>query len=477
MNPSTEFIGIVAFCKNRGIGKGNTIPWNLKDDIQFFKTITTNNVVIMGRKTYDSIPEKHKPLKNRMNIVLTNTPGAYTSNHENLVYLTFNEVPQILDKCTNYPRCKVFIAGGNDIYNLFYDRMDSIYVTYIEKEYEVDTHFRQITDHFCLANNSARHWSSEEQCFYRFLKYEKNNKKQHNPDHTYIDLVKKVLVKEDTVRSNRTGVDTISIFGEQISFDISTHVPLLTTKRVAWKSCIEELLWFMRGDTDANILKARNVSIWNGNSSRDFLDKVGLNHLEEGDCGANYSFQWRHFGQKYSDCKTGYVKNTKYDQISNIIKLLKTDPFSRRIFMSAWNPIDLDKTVLPPCHVSAQFYVEKNPARPGGKLSLSCHMYQRSCDVFLGLPFNIFSYTMLTYILAKKCDMEPDRLIISLGDTHIYSNHIGQAKMQLERTALAQPKIIVSEEVVNKEIEEITINDFELVGYFPHNSIKAPMVV
>ena len=226
----------------------------------------------------------------------------------------------------------------------------------------------------------------------------------------------------------------------------------------------------MRGDTDAKLLDEKKVKIWNDNSSRVFLDKVGLSHLEEGDCGANYSFQWRHFGQDYKDCDTEYEKKTSADQINNIIRLLQTDKHSRRIFMSAWNPCDLNKTVLPPCHVSAQFYVDENDG-------LSCHMYQRSCDVFLGLPFNIFSYTVLTYILATKCDLTPKSLHISLGDTHVYTNHVLQMKEQLSRAPLCNPKLFVSHEIKTKEIEDISIDDFELVGYHPHSSIKAKMAV
>jgi dihydrofolate reductase/thymidylate synthase len=468
-NEIQSFIGIVAFCKNRGIGKNNVIPWNLKDDILFFKTITTNNMVVMGRKTYESIPDKHKPLSNRLNIVLTRNPEKYKSEHSNLVYTDSFNVFSVLNQYS-LKYCNVFIAGGTEIFNLFYNKINTLYVTNIEKEYDVDTHFPQITNDFTLLKYSKNHWSDEENCFFRFMKYERNRESNISFDSTYLDLVKRVLEQERNVRPNRTGIDTISIFGDQISFNIESHVPCLTTKRLAWKSCIEELLWFMCGDTDANILKKKNVGIWNGNSSREFLDKTGLNHLEEGDCGANYSFQWRYFGQEYKDCKTEYVKHTKFDQINNIIHLLKTDPYSRRIFLSAWNPLDLDKTVLPPCHVSAQFYVDENNG-------LSCHMYQRSCDVFLGLPFNIFSYTVLTYILAKKCGMTPKRLVISLGDTHIYTNHIEQVKEQLKRPILSYPILKVNDDVTNKSIEEINIDDFELIGYFPHNSIKAPMAV
>ena len=462
-----NFVGIVAFCKNNGIGKNNTIPWNVKDDILFFKTITTNCIVVMGKNTYESLPEQHKPLKNRLNIVLTNSPDNYKSASSNLIYTNYANVFSIIENnLMSYPN--VFVIGGVSIYELFYNNISSFYVTYVDKSFDVDKHFPMLTNDFSLCVHSNNHWDETEQCYFRFLKYYRLSHK-YNHDETYFKLAKRVL-SSNQERINRTDISTLSVFGDQISFDIENSVPLLTTKRVAWKSCIEELLWFMRGDTDANILKEKKVNIWNGNSSRDFLDKVGLTHLDEGDCGANYSFQWRYYGQQYMDCNTKYIKKTKYDQINNIIHLLKTDPYSRRIFLSAWNPVDLDKTVLPPCHVSVQFYVDNDRG-------LSCHMYQRSCDVFLGLPFNIFSYTVLTYILAKKCDLTPRKLIISLGDVHIYANHIEQIKEQMSRSILVYPKLVVSDTVVDKEMEDINIDDFELVGYFPHNSIKAPMAV
>lgn len=460
-----RFVGLVAISNNHGLGKENTIPWRLKDDMKFLKMITMNNVVIMGNNTFLSIPEKNRPLPGRINIVLTSNATLIESSNESLIYTNYANLFDVLQR---FPDKTYFVVGGSEIYKLLYDKISTFFITFIEKEYDVDVYFDKLKNDFSLVLHSERHWSEEEQCHFRFLKYERNQFKD-NHDEIYKNLCYKVLL-EKNIRPNRTEVDTLSIFGEQISFDIEKNVPLLTTKRVAWKSCIEELLWFMRGDTDANILKNKNVNIWNGNSTREFLDSVGLNHLDEGDCGANYSFQWRYFGQKYVDCNTKYIKKTKFDQINNIITKLKTDPYSRRIFLSAWNPLDLENTVLPPCHVSAQFYVDSQNY-------LSCHMYQRSCDVFLGLPFNIFSYTVLTYILALKCNLTPKRLIISLGDTHIYTNHINQVKQQLKREIYSYPKLILSSDIVDKEIEDITIDDFQLVGYYPHPSIKAPMAV
>lgn len=457
-------IGIVAFSKNRGIGSGNKLMWSIPEDLAFFKNITHRSIVIMGRKTYESIG---KPLPNRLNVVITSRPGAYDSV-PGVIFVSESGIWDILDLHT-FDYANTFVIGGEKVYRLFFEHMRDIYVTYIDKCYdEADTFFPNITSEFQLVTCTSKIWSQEEGCNYMFMKYTRP-RTTVCCDSEYLRLAEKV-VREGARRPNRTGIDTISCFGEHLTFDISKSVPLLTTKRMAWKSCIEELLWFMRGDTDAKLLDEKKVKIWNDNSSRAFLDKVGLSHLEEGDCGANYSFQWRHFGQDYKDCDTEYEKKTSTDQINNIIRLLQTDRHSRRIFMSAWNPCDLNKTVLPPCHVSAQFYVDENDG-------LSCHMYQRSCDVFLGLPFNIFSYTVLTYILATKCDLTPKSLHISLGDTHVYTNHVLQMKEQLSRPPLCNPKLFVSHEIKTKEIEDISIDDFELVGYHPHSSIKAEMAV
>lgn len=461
-----SIIGVVAFCKERGLGKDNRLVWNIPEDRRHFRRLTEHGIVIMGHNTFKSLGA---PLKNRLNVVFTTNIAEFSEDKSVAYVSALSELWEVLDThAFNYP--KVFVIGGTQIYKLLYEHLSEIYVTQIDKVFDTDTQFPDITGDFVMTNASKKHWSEGEECAYRFLRYVRKDKSAWAcADKEYLGLARRVLSGGE-VRPNRTGIDTVSCFGEQISFDISKTVPLLTTKRMAWKSCIEELLWFMRGDTDANILSGRKVKIWDGNTTRGFLDKVGLQHLEPGDCGANYSFQWRHFGQAYVDCKTKYEKNTATDQITNILRLLKEDPYSRRIFLSAWNPCDLNRTVLPPCHVSAQFYVDKDRG-------LSCHMYQRSCDVFLGLPFNIFSYTVLTYILAAKCDLEPRRLVISLGDTHIYTNHVDQVKTQMERVALSAPRLMLASDVKTKAIEAITVSDFELVGYFPHPSIKADMAV
>lgn len=282
-------------------------------------------------------------------------------------------------------------------------------------------------------------------------------------------------------RTNRTNVETISIFAPNpLRFDISERIPLLTTKKMGWKTIIKELLWFLRGDTDVKILQKQNVHIWDGNSSREFLFNRNLQY-QEGVLGPAYGWQWRHFGAEYNEsCADSSINSIEikgFDQIKNIEYLLKNDPFSRRIILTAWNPCDLDKVALPSCHIFCQFYVE-NPSTDSisKEKLLSAQVYLRSSDVFLGLPFNIFSYAILIYIFAKKCNMKPHKLIMTLGDAHLYTNTIEQTKEQIKRTPFQFPEIVLDNSIITKDYSEITVNDFILNNYFSHNSIKADMV-
>ena len=451
-----------AVSKNFGIGVNNKIPWHIPEDLEFFKRLTLNNVIIMGKNTWRSLPKR--PLSNRINIIITNTipTEQYPTN------VIFTSLENLQNHLSIFPHLKHIFIGGAHLFHSLQQYIHTIHITYIDSVVECDVFLPKISNHFFLSEFSTNYYSESLKCNFRFLKFLKSSPILH--DETYLDLANKIIHTKSNIRIDRTNTGTLSLFGDQIQFDISKSVPVLTTKRIPWKSCIEELLWFLRGDTNAQNLKNKNVNIWNGNSSRSFLDNVGLNHLKEGDCGANYSFQWRFFGQTYQNSESSYEMYTSDDQINNVYNLLLNDPYSRRIFLSAWNPSDLSKTVLPPCHVSAQFYVDHENG-------LSCHMYQRSCDVFLGLPWNILSYSILTYILAKKCNMSPKKLIISFGDVHIYSNHIDQMKTQLSRNHLAYPVLELNDSIIDTNFEDLTIDQFDLVGYFPHPSIKGVMSV
>lgn len=261
----------------------------------------------------------------------------------------------------------------------------------------------------------------------------------------YLDLMSHVM-DTGADKSDRTGTGTRSVFGHQMRFDLSEGFPLLTTKKLHIRSIIIELLWFLRGDTNIAYLKENGVSIWD-----DWAD-------ENGDLGPVYGYQWR----SWPDPKGGSV-----DQIEKLVHAIKTNPDSRRHIVSAWNPALVDEMALPPCHCLFQFYVAN------GKLS--CQLYQRSADIFLGVPFNIASYALLTHMIAQVCDLEVGDFVHTLGDAHLYSNHFEQVKTQLERTPRALPKLSIKRDV--KDLLDFAFEDFEIEGYEPDPHIKAPVAV
>ncbi len=261
----------------------------------------------------------------------------------------------------------------------------------------------------------------------------------------YLDLLQHILEK-GVKKTDRTGVGTLSTFGYQMRVDLSAGFPLLTTKKIHLKSVIYELLWFLRGDTNVKYLKEHGVSIWD-----EWAD-------EKGELGPVYSKQWRSWAA--ADGRT-------IDQISNLIATIKTNPESRRLIVSAWNVADIDKMALPPCHCLFQFYVQS------GKLS--CQLYQRSADVFLGVPFNIASYSLLTLMVAQVTGLKPGEFIHTFGDVHIYLNHLEQGNLQLTREPKTPPRMILNPEA--KDIFSFRYEDFQLENYDPHPAIKAPVAV
>lgn len=254
----------------------------------------------------------------------------------------------------------------------------------------------------------------------------------------YLDLIRKII-ETGNKREDRTGTGTLSLFGAQMRFSLRDGTfPLLTTKKVFYRGIAEELFWFIRGSTNAKELQEKNVRIWDGNSSREFLDSCGFTNREEGDLGPVYGFQWRHFGAEYVDMHADY-EGKGVDQLAEVINRIKTKPSDRRIIMCAWNPADLDKMALPPCHCLVQFYVANG--------ELSCQLYQRSADMGLGVPFNIASYALLTAMIAHVCDLVPGDFVHTLGDAHVYSNHVEPLKTQLEREPKQFPKLVIKRKV------------------------------
>ena len=261
----------------------------------------------------------------------------------------------------------------------------------------------------------------------------------------YLNLVEKII-NEGVDREDRTGTGTRSIFGEQLRFDLENNFPLLTTKKVHLKSIIYELLWFIKGETNIKFLKENKVTIWD-----EWAD-------QDGELGPVYGSQWRSWPTH---------DGKKVDQLTQVIESIKNNPNSRRHIVSAWNVSLIDEMALPPCHILFQFYVAD------GKLS--CQLYQRSADLFLGVPFNIASYALLTMMIAKVCKLQAHEFVHTFGDLHIYSNHIEQVNTQLQREPRELPKMKINPNI--KSIDEFTYEDFELEGYDPHPSIAAPIAV
>nr|WPM02508.1 ORF70 [Human gammaherpesvirus 8] len=281
----------------------------------------------------------------------------------------------------------------------------------------------------------------------------------------YLRQLREILCRGSD-RLDRTGIGTLSLFGMQARYSLRDHFPLLTTKRVFWRGVVQELLWFLKGSTDSRELSRTGVKIWDKNGFREFLAGRGLAHRREGDLGPVYGFQWRHFGAAYVDADADYT-GQGFDQLSYIVDLIKNNPHDRRIIMCAWNPADLSLMALPPCHLLCQFYVADG--------ELSCQLYQRSGDMGLGVPFNIASYALLTYMLAHVTGLRPGEFIHTLGDAHIYKTHIEPLRLQLTRTPRPFPRLEILRSV--SSMEEFTPDDFRLVDYCPHPTIRMEMAV
>lgn len=289
----------------------------------------------------------------------------------------------------------------------------------------------------------------------------------HDEDQ-YLSLIRKIFEDGDP-KNDRTGTGTLSLFGTIMRFDLRNKtLPLFTTKRMHWKGVAEELLWFLRGETSSKTLAAKGVKIWDANGSSDFLKSRGLGHREEGDLGPIYGFQWRHFGALYRGPHADY-EGEGIDQLREVVRLLKEEPSSRRILMTAWNPLALAEMALPPCHVLAQFNVT------GGN-QLSCLLYQRSGDVGLGVPYNVASYSLLTHLLAHEVGMEAKELVHVIGDAHVYSNHVSPLRTQVEKTPFPFPTLEIRTPP-GTPAHLTTFEDLGLVGYRSHPRIKMEMAV
>lgn len=456
---------IAAYDNTRGLGSKGSMAWYLPPDLKRFRDITKNHIVIMGRKTWLSLPDKFKPLPNRVNVILSSTmkiwqgpADVHICNSKESLDILLNDLHAIK------PEREIFFIGGADIYSMAINQysIDKYYLTEVYQDYECDVFFPQIpVDRYTLKNSQIHH---EKDIIYRFMDYELKPKDELPKIHSecqYFDLAKKILT-EGKYRKERTGVGTLSIFDQKLTFDnIDQEFPLLTSKRVFWRGVCKELTdLFLKGKSDAKILQTQGIKIWDGNSNRKYLDSIGQPDREEGDLGEFYGVQWKHWGVDYKDCKTDYT-GQGFDQIEDVVKQIKNSPCSRRIIISAWNVAKLKNMCLPPCHVLYMFYVDTE------QKTLSCTMFQRSADVFLGLPFNIASTALLTTFFAKTCDLRPKQISIQIGDAHIYVNHIKQMQEQITRVPYKFPTVEIKQSksnVSDYEWEDIILKDYKCHG-------------
>lgn len=471
---------IVAACRpNRGIGLNATLPWpRLLHDMKHFRAVTNRAAVLMGSATYESLPDCSRPLPHRLNVVLSSRTRAEIGCPDSvLVAGSFDAAAEMLQRRAVRV---VFVIGGERVYDEAMERPQwsrRVFYTDVVDEFEADRFFRTDLEAegspFELVSVSGEY--EDNKVKYRIKEFVRCGCEQGvgssvkegalvHEEMQYLHLVRKILTK-GVKKSDRTGVGTLSVFGEQMRFSLRESFPLLTTKRVFWRGVAEELFWFIRGSTDAKLLSEKGVKIWDGNGSRSFLDSRGFTEREEGDLGPVYGFQWRHFGAEYTDKNGDYLGKGK-DQLMEVIETINQNPNDRRMIISAWNPCATEQMALPPCHLLAQFYVAYG--------ELSCQMYQRSCDMGLGVPFNIASYALLTCLVAKVTGLQPGDFVHVLGDAHVYSNHVEALEKQIERTPRPFPRLKIRRQ---DNIEQFTFEDLELSGYEPHKAISMQMAV
>lgn len=436
---------IIAIDPNGAIGYKGQLPWDCKEELALFRKKTLNSTLIMGKRTADSVPE----LKRR-NII--------TVNPKTLDSLSFSNLPK-----------NSWIAGGKVIYEWFLHNssicgIEEIHLSLMKKSYVADT----FIDWSLFDNWVAEHYESYQEFYHYILTPDRSAGQEKQ----YLNLLQEV--RRQPERATRNSI-TKSLFCRHLSFDLSCGFPLLTTKKMYWKGIVNEFLFFLNGFTDTKWLEERKCFIWKENTSREFLDSLGMTNRDIGLMGPMYGYQWRHFNAKWDE-KTGMPLEKGIDQLREVIEQIKMTPNSRRHVITTFNPAQVQKGVLYPCHsIVIQFYVTKEDHR--NKLDMFC--YNRSSDLFLGLPFNIASSSLLLVVVSRLCNLEPGTLFLSLGDCHIYNSHYEAIDEQLHkyRIPFKLPELQIANfpDTVD-EISNLQYEDFTLKSYKSHDPIKAKIV-
>ena len=463
----SKFSVIAAYLSStRGIGYVGRLPWNIPKDMKRFADVTKHSNIIMGRNTWESLPHT---LPHRNNIVISRSQSQ-------LGHKTVPNLNTALDHCRNTYDGRTFVIGGEQLYReaISHPSCDKLYLTEIisDMDYKCDTFFPEIPSHYKVIAEEEVEGDAER---LRFVTYQ-NMYDYTSDEYQYVNLIRDIIVNGEYRQGRNGGVYTI--FGPQHVFDLERGFPLLTTKKMFFRGIVEELLFFLRGNTDSRILEDKGVRIWQGNITREFLDQRGLHHYKEGDMGPMYGFLWRHFGAKYHGADHEKY-DEGYDQLYHLLNDIVNEPFSRRLLLTTYDPSAVSKSVLAPCHgLTTQFSVS-------GDGRLHCKMYQRSVDVGLGYPFNIASYAALIHIICEVTGLVPGRLIMTLGDTHIYENHVSALREQCKRVPYRFPKMRALPPYRGQKnnvhemieyIESLSAQDFKMEEYMSHGRVKMDMV-
>lgn len=445
---------IVAVDENFGLGMKGKLPWKVPSELIHFKSLTHNKKLVVGRKTAETLPY----LPDREIICLTRKL-VNTCKWKNEPYMFVTKLKDL----KNMENEDILIAGGGETYKKAFkipDFIDTVHISVIKGVYDCDTFF----DRKWLHGFVIEEKKSYEDFEYYVLK------RQYSHDTQYLQLLN-VITESGQITNGRNG-KTQSIFKSDFMFDLRKGFPLLTTKKMFLRGIVEEFLFFIKGKTDSTELSEKNVKIWEGNTTEEFIKSRGLNYAK-GVMGPMYGYQWRHFNAPYETDEEGRPVNTVtggVDQLKNVIDLIKNDPSSRRILMTTYNPSQAEEGVLYPCHsIITQFHVEND------FLDMFC--YNRSQDVFLGVPFNIASSSLLLIIVSKLTGKTPRFFHMTMGDTHIYETHYKQVEKQMKRFPYTSPILEIPDIKDFQDLELLKYSDFNLRNYNCHNIIKAEMTV
>jgi dihydrofolate reductase / thymidylate synthase len=439
---------IVAVNENFGIGNHGVIPWECKGDLAHFRNLTRNSNLIVGRTTCNSLP-----LLRDRNII------CMSRNDHVSDMLWFNKVTISHKIEGSYDDGRYFVAGGSEIYKLFLDdRKPPIHMSVIKNNMPCDRFF----DRSWLDGYLIKTKEEHEDFTYLYMEWS-----GENTEHQYLNILSRIL-DTGSLRNTRNG-NVMSTFNGNMTFDLRDGFPLLTTKKMFIRGIIEELLFFLRGDTDTSVLSQRGVKIWEGNTTREFIDEMGLPYAENV-MGPMYGYQWRKFNKPYEVGADGRPIDGEggIDQLKDVIHLINTDPTSRRILLTTYNPSQAREGVLYPCHsIVSQFYVD------GDYVDMFC--YNRSQDSFLGTPYNIASSSLLLIIICKICNKIPRKFHMTMGDIHIYESHIQVVKEQIKRIPYKLPVISINGDV--NDINSLEFKDFSITGYKSDAKLSAEMIV